>query len=381
MYHSLALRATRSATAKASLLGVAATERRKKAGLEDRIARASEEALQARKIVTPIDAFTRIGWLPSTAVERWRQGRIDSLEDAASADLNRLAEALRLLRRWAECRGLRPSESVYTSATRDRRKLRFSKSGDPSIERAFRTHWLSSDLRPDQAERVEGRAARVPELVVISPLREWECGSCTGTGSFLLMEDGTPTCLACADMDHLAFLPSGDAALSRRAKAASGLWAVVVRFSRSRRRYERQGLLVEEAALERAEAECLADSDRRERRRIREEARRTEGDAELASALAKEIARLFPGCPAERAWTIARHTSVRGSGRIGRTTAARTLDPDAVTLAVVASVRHHETQYDELLMSGMARSEARERVAPVVAGTLAAWRQRPPWPS
>jgi len=36
-----------------------------------------------------------------------------------------------------------------------------------------------------------------------------------------------------------------------------------VRFSRARRRYERQGVLVDEAALARAEAECLSDADAR----------------------------------------------------------------------------------------------------------------------
>ena len=76
-----------------------------------------------------------------------------------------------------------------------------------------------------------------------------------------------------ADLDHLVFLSRGDAALTRRAKKASSLSAVVVRFSRTRGRYERQGLLVEEPALEQAEAECLADEEARLRRRGREEER------------------------------------------------------------------------------------------------------------
>src|ERR671910_524713 len=74
--------------------------------------------------------------------------------------------------------------------------------------------------------------------------------------------DKRALCLACADLDHLVFLPAGDAALTRRAKRASRLSAVVVRFSRARKRYERQGILAEEEALERAEAECLADVER-----------------------------------------------------------------------------------------------------------------------
>ncbi len=66
--------------------------------------------------------------------------------------------------------------------------------------------------------------------------------SCGGTGDFLFMEDAGPLCVGCADLGHLVFLTAGDAALTRRAKRASGLSAVVVvRWGRSRKRYERPG--------------------------------------------------------------------------------------------------------------------------------------------
>src|SRR5262249_54341763 len=71
---------------------------------------------------------------------------------------------------------------------------------------------------------------------------------------------------------------------------------------------------------------------------------------------------LFPGCPPQRADAIARHAGTRGSGRVGRTAAGRALHEEAVTLAVVASVRHCDTSYDELLMSGVPRAEARDPV-------------------
>src|SRR5215470_2842544 len=94
---------------------------------------------------------------------------------------------------------------------------------------------------------------RPPDRVAIAPLNEWTCSQCGGTGTFLVMEDAGPVCLTCADMDHLVFLPAGDGTLSRRAKRASRLSLVAVGFSRARKRYERQGILVEEAALEGAE--------------------------------------------------------------------------------------------------------------------------------
>lgn len=75
-------------------------------------------------------------------------------------------------------------------------------------------------------------------------------------------------------MDHLIFLPSGEAALTRRVGKYSTLSAVLLKWSRARKRSERQGLLVEEDALERAEQEWLADAEVRARRREREAERR-----------------------------------------------------------------------------------------------------------
>src|SRR5450755_3203941 len=142
--------------------------------------------------------------------------------------------------------------------------------------------------------------------------------------------------MSCADMGHLVFLPTRDAALTRRAKSASRLAAIVVRFSRPRGRYERQGILVEEGALERAEVECLADEDARARRRERDALKRVDEDVELRAQMAQEIARLS-GCPADRALAIASHAAVRGSGRVGRSAGGRVLEPEAIELAVAAA--------------------------------------------
>lgn len=125
------------------------------------------------------------------------------------------------------------------------------------------------------------------------------------------MESAGPSCLECADLGHLEFLPSGNTALTRRAKRASRLSAVVVRWSRARRRYERQGILAEPAAIERAEAECLDDAEARERQRARAAERRQETDERFVAELAAAVRAQFPGCPADRAERIA---GVLGSG-------------------------------------------------------------------
>lgn len=330
---------------------------------ERRVARAAEEALAQRQFVTAIDVLVGLGWLEPRQVDEWRQGRVDYLERAALTSPGKVSTAMTAFRGWAQERGLALSETGYVARSRDRQLLRFSKSGDPAIERAYRTHWVSPELSEARRARLAERQSRPPELVVISPTKDFTCSVCgTISGDLLIMEEPGPVCLACADMDHLVLLASGDAALTRRAKAASRLSAVVVRFSRSRRRYERQGILIEEQGLQRAEAQCLADDEARARRRERDAERRVEEDRELHQRMARQITRQFPGCPADRASAIARHAAARGSGRVGRSAAGRALEPDAVELAVIAAIRHEDTRYDEHLMSGLHRELARARV-------------------
>jgi hypothetical protein len=221
--------------------------------LEVRTVAAAEAVLIERKVVTAIDVLQGIGWLPQARVDEWRSGRLAYLEGGVATNLHKVSAVMAMLRSWAQSRGLRPRETEYVSRTRDRHRLQFSKSGELSIEQAYRTHWVSPELSIAKQERLVERQSRAPDLVVIAPLTDWTCSKCGGTGDFLLMDPTGPLCRHCAKLDHLVYLPAGDAALSRRAKRASGLSAIVVRFSRSRKRYERQGILVEESALKQAE--------------------------------------------------------------------------------------------------------------------------------
>jgi len=232
-------------------------------------------------------------------------------------------------------------------------------------------------MKPGSADH---QSSQAKDLVVFDILRESKCTDCGKEllgGGFLFMEGERPLCLTCADLDHLVYLPRGETALTRRARKHSALSAVVVRFSRARKRYERQGVLVEESALEQAEAECSADADQRNVRRERAEIYRDRQDQGLAMRMAESIRQMFPGCPAEEAQAIAAHTSVRGSGRVGRTASGRALEEEALRAAVVASIRHRHTKYDRLLMKGLGRMDARDTVRADIDRVLESWRRAP----
>ncbi len=219
-----------------------------------------------------------------------------------------------------------------------------------------------------------------PEIVVfILRSRDSSCAECgepLGKGRFLRKEGERGLCLDCADLGELLFLPSGDAALTRRATKYSPLRAVVVEWSRSRNRYERQGILVSEEAIARAEEECLEDADARERQRLRNAERRAELDADYVRRFAAAIREQCPSAPAGVEQQIAAHACRKYSGRVGRSAAAKELDAEMIRLAVIAHIRHVHTDYDELLMAGQDRTEARQAVRRAIETTIDQWSAR-----
>ncbi len=346
--------------------------------LKRRVVGAAEVALAHQQYVSAIDVLTRTRLLEYTHVESWRKGRVDFLERTIQANLKKVSLAMSVFREWALEKGLKPSETDYVRSDRTgTADLQFSKSGDPGVEKNYRTHYVSPALSEKKQQKLTEKLSAPAAPVVFAIVRDSacsECGAGLAEGSFLLMEAEKPLCLPCARLNHLEFLPAGDAALTRRSTRYSGHTAVVVRFSRSRGRYERQGVLVEQPALVKAEQECSEDAGDRATARAADVVRRQKQDRELAARMAVEIGRLFPQCPAREAAAIAAHTAVRNSGRVGRTLAGRNLDESALTAAVAAAVRHQHTDYDAMLASGVDRVLARERIADRVQEILSSWR-------
>ncbi|MGO8678306.1 MAG: DUF2293 domain-containing protein [Limisphaerales bacterium] len=220
--------------------------------------------------------------------------------------------------------------------------------------------------------------AKSDELVVFILRTEAECSECGCTlrkGNFLRVENKRPLCLDCADLGRLEYLPRGDTAVTRRATKYSALRAVVVEWSRTRKRYERQGILAVPEAIRRAEEESLADAPLRERRRVQEAARREVEDRDYVAAVTQKLTELFPGCPPDEARAIAEHACQKYSGRVGRSAAAKQLDPVMLRLAVIAHIRHEHTPYDRLLSHFADRQLARAEIRPAVERLLEQWEQ------
>jgi len=221
-----------------------------------------------------------------------------------------------------------------------------------------------------------GETAATEDIVVIITRREGKCAECGHEffkGGWIRLEQERPLCLACADLAHLEYLPRGNTALTRRATKFSPLRAVVVQWSRARQHYERQGIMVTPAALRRAEEECLADAELRERRRAAAAEKREAEEPAYVAAVTAAICAAYPGCPPSEAEQIAAWTCEKHSGRVGRSAAAKGFDPAALRLAVIAHLRHEHTRYDSLLMRSGDRELARTMVWPEIEHILQRW--------
>jgi len=346
----------------------------------DRVRAAAEAALAADGSVGPLDLFQHMRFLHPAHVESWLKGNehYPVLEPSIQVGPEKLQKTLRYFEEWSKERGLRSMEVPYSRRTlKGVEPLQVTIDGDPEREKFYRVRYARADLGEKQAKRLSEKLAKVPDLVVFQKVgEEGDCGECgaeLAKGNLLFMEQGRPLCLTCADLDHLEFLPAGDAALSRRARKYSPLSAVVVRFARARRRYERQGLLVTPGAIMRAEAECADDAPERAVRRAQAAVLREAEDREYIGDLTEAILKRFPACPPAEARAIAEHAGLRGSGRVGRSAASRAFDTGAIELAVRAHIRHTHTKYDELLMQGTNRLEARAVVREGIDRVAEAW--------
>ncbi len=215
------------------------------------------------------------------------------------------------------------------------------------------------------------------DIEIIMASGQSHCGKCNAALASDAMifkpDQGPGVCLTCAGFDHLIFLPSGNVALTTRSRKLSPSSAVVVKWSKTRRRYERQGVLVSQEALTQAGIDCAADANKREVQRQRAAKRREKEEKEYINRFANRLRELYPNMPSGRELEIAEHACEKGSGRIGRTNDAKQLSEEKLLLAVIAHIRHRETPYDQLLIDDYFKEDAREMVKEQVTATLHDW--------
>ena len=107
-----------------------------------------------KRFASPTDVLMAIGVLSKADYENWRFGRVDFLERVCKINLRKLSSINREIRAFAKKNNLKPSWTDYRKWGKGERiRLRFSKSGEESIERLYATHYVSQRTIDEAASR------------------------------------------------------------------------------------------------------------------------------------------------------------------------------------------------------------------------------------
>ena len=107
-----------------------------------KISRVVAITLEKDKVVRPIDMLIGMQLLSRNDLEEWRHGRVPYLEKVIDCNLTRLSRLLRILQFHAHDLNLVPSDAAYVRPDRGQeRDLRFTRTGDAKLEKAYSTHF------------------------------------------------------------------------------------------------------------------------------------------------------------------------------------------------------------------------------------------------
>lgn len=112
--------------------------------LEKNIKRIISELSDEKGYICSIDVLLGLEYLSKTDYEKWRNGQVEYLEEICQTNLSKLTTINQIIRQVAKKMNLEPSLTVYTKYGKGtRQRLRFSKSGNIDIEKAYSTHLLN----------------------------------------------------------------------------------------------------------------------------------------------------------------------------------------------------------------------------------------------
>ena len=104
--------------------------------------------------VCTVEILLQLGCLTKESYEDWRFGRVNYLEKVCNLNLSKLTLINKLIIKYSSELDLKGSWTGYNQFGKGiRRRLRFSKSGDKTIEDRYATHYIDKDRMIELKEK------------------------------------------------------------------------------------------------------------------------------------------------------------------------------------------------------------------------------------
>jgi len=114
---------------------------------------AADRCLKARGYIALDEMFVEMGRLEAKHWNEWRKGQVPYLERVIGLNLSQIKVACRAVQANSRRGNLKPSWTAYVKWGKGpRTPLRFTKSGDPHLERVWATRFVGARSRPQKPE-------------------------------------------------------------------------------------------------------------------------------------------------------------------------------------------------------------------------------------
>ena len=112
--------------------------------LEKQITKIMHELSDKKGVICSVDILIQLDYLSQMDYMNWRNGKVEYLERVCKVNLSKLGTINQIMKQNAVKMNLKPSLISYNKYGKGaKRKLRFSKSGNEIIEKAYATHWIN----------------------------------------------------------------------------------------------------------------------------------------------------------------------------------------------------------------------------------------------
>lgn len=138
--------------------------------LEHAALAAADRCLKTRGYIALDEVFREMGKLEAKVWEDWRRGRHPCLERLVRLNLSQINAVCRAVQASARQRSLKPSWTAYVKWDKGARTpLRFTKSGDPRLERAWAARHVRTQPRSAEVSAIATSAKDIHGQVPKEP--------------------------------------------------------------------------------------------------------------------------------------------------------------------------------------------------------------------
>ena len=111
--------------------------------LEKKLSPITSRLLTDKGYISLVDVFVSLGYLTEKDIEAWRMRKIPYLEKCIKVNLSKASSVVKTVRSNCINGKLKERFTAYKSWGKGQKTiLRFSKSGQPNIEKAYATHFI-----------------------------------------------------------------------------------------------------------------------------------------------------------------------------------------------------------------------------------------------